>query len=287
MSELADVLFRVDPRLVHATLMNAWVPAARAHWLLIADAQVLNDPRRRTIYEMSASDAVDVAFVAEPGVADRLATLREEGPGIVLFSSLAGVLRAMRGGLALPRLNVGHVPAGPGRKEVHPAVHLGSGDLEMLRQIAALDVEVFIQALPDDPPMAPPVTAPPTGPAAPAADEPDDTGPLPVTRVPSPPPAPPKSSTTHARDVLEVVNERGLHLRAAHILAALCNELPVEVKVGRGDELVNAKSLLGLTTLGAARGSRLDVVVDGEGADAALERIRALFADGFYEGKQG
>ena len=83
--------------------------------------------------------------------------------------------------------------------------------------------------------------------------------------------------------MLEVVNERGLHLRAAHVLAALCNELPVDIRVGRGGEMVNAKSLLGLTTLGAARGSRLTVVVSGEGAEPAMARIRELFEAGFHE----
>jgi phosphotransferase system HPr (HPr) family protein len=276
-----QVLFRVDPRFVHATLMNAWVPAVGAGWIMVADADVMNDPRRRTIFEMSAMDAVRLWFVPESKVAERLEQVEEVSPGIVIFASLGSVLRAMRGGLAMRRLNVGHVPAGPGRTEVHPAVHLGSGDQEMIRQLEAQGVEVRIQPLPDDPPVAalgssPPAPAsgnlfapPPSAPALPAADADDE-------------------RPDRARALLEVVNERGLHLRAAHVLAALANEISAQVKVGWGDdEMVNAKSLLGLTTLGAARGARLHVVVEGEGAEAALERIRALFALGFHEREEG
>ena len=271
-----QLLFRVDPRFVHATLMNAWVPATGARWLLIADADVMNDPRRRTIFEMSTMDAVRLWFTPESKVAERLAEVDEPGPGIVIFASLASVLRAMRGGLEMERLNVGHVPAGPGRTEVHPAVHLGTGDQEMIRQLEASGVQVRIQPLPDDAPVAavgstPPMPAsanpfapPPSGPSSIAAD-PEDERP------------------DRAQAVLEVVNERGLHLRAAHVLAALANELAAQVRVGWGDEMVNAKSLLGLTTLGAGRGSRLTVVVEGEGAEGALERIRVLFSMGFLE----
>jgi phosphocarrier protein len=83
---------------------------------------------------------------------------------------------------------------------------------------------------------------------------------------------------------LEVVNERGLHLRAAHVLAQLASKLEADVSVGKGTNLVNAKSLLGLTTLGATCGTKLDVVVTGAGARGAMEAIRDLFATGFYEG---
>ena len=83
---------------------------------------------------------------------------------------------------------------------------------------------------------------------------------------------------------LEVVNERGLHLRAAHVLAQLVSGMEAEVRVGRAKELVNAKSLLGLTTLGAVQGTMLDVEVEGPKARASMDRIKALFASGFEEG---
>lgn len=272
-----QVVFRVDPRFVHATLMNAWVPSVGATWIMVADADVVNDPRRRTIFEMSTMDAVRLWFVPESKVAERLLEVEETGAGIVIFASLAAVLRAMRGGLKMARLNVGHVPAGPGRAEVHPAVHLGTGDQEMIRQLQSQGVEVRIQPLPDDAPMAA-LGAPPPPPSGPG-------------NLFAPPPSAPSRPAVEGEDerpdraeaVLEVVNERGLHLRAAHVLAALANEITAQVRVGWGDEVVNAKSLLGLTTLGAARGSRLTVVVEGEGADVAMERIRVLFAKGFHE----
>ncbi len=279
-SDLPRVVFRVDPRLVHATLMNAWVPATKAEWLLIADAKVLADSRRRTIYRMSAAESVEVHFVAEPGVGAKLDTLGDR-PGIVVFSSLTGVLRAMRGGLALQALNVGHVPIGPGRSEVHPAVYLGSGDLEMLRQLESVGVRVSIQPLPDDSPIRPDLG---TDDLIPAAAPPRRASSVPSALAPSAPPPKVDVGDLRAQAVLEVVNDRGLHLRAAHVLAALCNQLSAKVMIGKEGEMVNAKSLLGLTTLGAARGSRLTVIVDGEDAGASMERLRELFASGFTEG---
>jgi D-glucosaminate PTS system EIIB component len=249
------ILFRVDPRLIHATLMNAWVPELGAKLIVVADEQVADQPRLRMILEMSAMDT-EVLFTTEQEL--RLALARSDLPQtIVLFSSLGSVLKAMENGLRLRSLNIGHVPEGPNRKALHPSVHLGEDDFDLIRLIERRGAEVYIQPLPNDPKQGAETASHPM---------------LPVSET--------------IKDQLTVVNERGLHLRAAHVLAQLASKLEAEVQIGKGKNLVNAKSLLGLTTLGATCGTELDIVVSGPNARAALESIRDLFATGFYEGAE-
>ena len=57
---------------------------------------------------------------------------------LVLFSSLESALAALQAGLLMQRLNLGHLPSGSGRSEVHPAVHLGPGDYAVIRKIEAM-----------------------------------------------------------------------------------------------------------------------------------------------------
>src|SRR5688572_9936266 len=91
------ILFRVDPRLIHATLMNAWVPELGAKLIVIADEEVSDQPRLRTILQMSAMDT-EVVFTTEGDV--RMVLARSDlPPTIVLFSSIESVLRAMESGL--------------------------------------------------------------------------------------------------------------------------------------------------------------------------------------------
>ncbi len=246
------ILFRIDPRLIHATLMNAWVPELGAKLIIVADETVVSQHRLRTIFEMSAMDT-DVVFTSEEEVSLELS--RSDLPStIVLFSSLEAVIRAVSAGLKISSLNIGHVPEAPDRAPVHPAVHLGPPDFDLIRRLTRRGIEVYVQALPNDPRM------PADALSGSQADE------------------------ESLREVFEVVNERGLHLRAAHVLAQLTSKLQADVKIGKGLDLVNAKSLLGLTTLGATCGTMLDVVVTGPGARAGMDAIRELFANGFYEG---
>ncbi|MBI2376012.1 MAG: HPr family phosphocarrier protein [Deltaproteobacteria bacterium] len=258
----SNLYFRVDPRLVHATTMSSWVPELGAQIILIVDSELAEDSRRRTICELSAMGQLEVLFSAEERAHGAVSSLRSNNV-LVLFSSLGSVERAMQQGLHIPRLNVGHLPSGPGKRELHPAVHVSEEDLETITRIESLGAEVFVQPLPRDGAIA------------------IDTGPriLPSTK---PIPRGPSDRSAFAR--LRVRNERGLHLRAAQTLAELAGTLSADVKVGNGREFVNAKSLLGLTTLAAGPGSWLEIQVDGPDARKGLAAISRLFETGFGEG---
>ena len=255
----AQRLFRVDPRLVHATMMNVWVPSTSAQILLIGNRELSMDHKKRAILEMSAMGLVDVRFTHESSVAASLQACSPDAVVIVLFSSIESALEASQSGLQIDRLNVGHVPEGPGRTEVHPAVYLGPRDFEVIDALQGLGVEVFVQPLPNDK-----ATVVPRRSEAPEPEAPPE-----ITRM---------------VEALRVVNERGLHLRAAHVLAHAAAALPCSVMVAGDGPPVNAKSLLGLTTLAATCGTLLEVTVEGPDAAASMDKLRALFASGFEEG---
>ena len=81
-----------------------------------------------------------------------------------------------------------------------------------------------------------------------------------------------------------IVNRLGLHARAAAQLVKMANSFTSEITIEREDEHVNAKSIMGILMLAAACGSRIQVTVDGEDAEAAMMAIEELVNDGFGEG---
>lgn len=82
---------------------------------------------------------------------------------------------------------------------------------------------------------------------------------------------------------VEVVNALGLHARPSARLTALAGSFRSEVWISRGRRRVNAKSIMGVMMLAAARGSILKLEADGPDEVEAVEAIRALIADGFGE----
>ncbi|MBI1946893.1 MAG: HPr family phosphocarrier protein [Deltaproteobacteria bacterium] len=82
-----------------------------------------------------------------------------------------------------------------------------------------------------------------------------------------------------------IVNELGLHARAASKLVQLASKFPVELKIGNEEMSVNAKSIMGVLMLAACRGTDLTLtaVGDDEPARAALDAITKLIGDRFGE----
>ena len=75
-----------------------------------------------------------------------------------------------------------------------------------------------------------------------------------------------------ARETVTIANQRGLHARASakfvNAVAMLPPELSIRV-LKDGNEAVGG-SILGLMMLGGAKGDQIEIVVSGEGAEAAL-----------------
>ena len=82
-----------------------------------------------------------------------------------------------------------------------------------------------------------------------------------------------------------IINKLGLHARASAKLTQLAGRFPCEVMLSRAGRRVNAKSIMGVMTLAAARGTQVTIETEGDQADLALEALVALVADRFGEGE--
>jgi phosphocarrier protein len=80
-----------------------------------------------------------------------------------------------------------------------------------------------------------------------------------------------------------IINKLGLHARASAKLTQLASSFGADVWLERNGRRVNAKSIMGVMMLAAARGSTVTVETEGTDADAALAAILELIADRFGE----
>jgi len=83
---------------------------------------------------------------------------------------------------------------------------------------------------------------------------------------------------------LEVKNRLGLHARAAALLVQTVSRFSSEVKISKDGQVVDGRSIIGLLTLGAAKGSRVRVEAKGNDAEESLKAIEELFEKRFDEG---
>jgi phosphocarrier protein HPr len=84
---------------------------------------------------------------------------------------------------------------------------------------------------------------------------------------------------------VEIINKLGLHARASTKLTQTASKFACEIWIKRNDRRVNAKSIMGVMMLAAAKGSIVTLEASGTDEQAAIEALTALIADYFGEGE--
>jgi phosphocarrier protein HPr len=82
---------------------------------------------------------------------------------------------------------------------------------------------------------------------------------------------------------LQIMNELGMHARAATKFVQTANKYQSAVTVEKDGQTVNGKSIMGVLMLVAAKGSWISVRCTGADATGAMEALSALVKDKFGE----
>lgn len=84
-----------------------------------------------------------------------------------------------------------------------------------------------------------------------------------------------------------VNNQVGLHARPATFFIQKANEFKCSIWVEKDERKVNAKSLLGVLSLGVIQGGEITLIADGEDEQKAVDALAELIATNFGELTQG
>jgi phosphocarrier protein len=87
------------------------------------------------------------------------------------------------------------------------------------------------------------------------------------------------------KEDIEIINKLGLHARASSKLTQTASQFKSDVWIEKNDRKVNAKSIMGVMMLAAAKGSIISLEASGEDEASAIEALKALINDFFGEGE--
>ena len=88
-----------------------------------------------------------------------------------------------------------------------------------------------------------------------------------------------------ARAEAQITNKLGLHARASAKLTQVASGYQCEVWLERNGRRVNAKSIMGVMMLAAAKGTSIGIEANGPDETAAMRALMALIANYFEEGE--
>jgi PTS system mannose-specific IIB component len=158
-------LVRVDNRLIHGQVLEAWVPFVHARRIVVVDDAAAGDPLQRSILELATPREIRLEIVSiDEAVGMFNHQSFDDGHCLVLFAGPCEAYQAYQRGFRFGALNVGNVHFAAGKTRVSQSVCCDAEELSVLRALAKAGVQVEVRSVPRDASKF--ITADGDGPAA-------------------------------------------------------------------------------------------------------------------------
>ena len=145
------VLTRIDNRLIHGQVLEAWVPFVKADCIVVANDDIAVNPLKKMMMQASVPTRMRV----EIGTVEETVALLNSGRlndcrVLLLFGTTADAVRAYRNGLVYEQLNLGNLHADKGKARLSCTVFLDSTDLDDLELLDQAGVDITARCIPAD-----------------------------------------------------------------------------------------------------------------------------------------
>ncbi len=145
---------RVDNRLVHGQILEAWLPFLKASCVIVVDDGVAADFFRETVIRMAVPREVEVLFSAVNEFPEKYAFHQGSGQKtIILLGTVHDALAIYRQGFRFPKLNIGNVYNEQCRICCTPYVLLSNEDLRDISALHAEGVQIELRRVPREKPV--------------------------------------------------------------------------------------------------------------------------------------
>ena len=148
---MALVLARIDNRLIHGQVLEAWVPFVQADCIVVANDEIAGNPLQKMMMQASVPSRmqVEIGTIAEATLLFNSAQLNRRRT-LLLFGTTADAVRAYQGGLIYKRLNLGNLQAYKGKARFSCTLFLDPTDLDNLELLDQAGVKITARCIPAD-----------------------------------------------------------------------------------------------------------------------------------------
>lgn len=144
-------LFRIDDRLVHGQVVEAWIPHVKAEAVVVVSEAAAGDETQKALMALALPDAISLR-VLSPGeaAAHLLSPDCAKKRTLVLVPSPHEVLALVEAGVAVKTVNVGGLHYSAGRIQLGRVIFISDEDRATLRELARRGVVLEGRAVPSD-----------------------------------------------------------------------------------------------------------------------------------------
>ncbi len=147
-------LIRIDNRLVHGQILEAWVPFIGASHIVIVSDEVVGDLFREAVIRMVVPQQIETHIYGIEEFSRGLTYKKYlEETSIILFDSIDDLLRACRLDFEFKALNIGNVHTNNGVYHPTPSISLSEDNVKGLLSLTDSGIKIELRCVPRDRPV--------------------------------------------------------------------------------------------------------------------------------------
>jgi len=148
---MSIVLARIDSRLVHGQVLEAWVPYVNADCIVVANDVVAGTSFQRMVMQAAVPSSVKLII----GTLEETASILSSAEllkkrVLLLFASSEDALKARQLGVSFPKLNLGNMHSSAGKDRYTCTIALDQEDIDKLQMVEDQGVTIVSQCVPAD-----------------------------------------------------------------------------------------------------------------------------------------
>ncbi|WP_066497139.1 PTS N-acetylgalactosamine transporter subunit IIB [Abyssisolibacter fermentans] len=141
---------RIDNRLVHGQVGVTWVNWLGANLILVANDEVSNDEVQQSLMDMVVPDTVSTRYFSIEKTINVIHKASASQKIFLVCKTPQDVLRLVKGGVPIDKVNIGNMHYSEGKKQIAPTVSVDEDDINILKELDKLGVELDLRGVPDD-----------------------------------------------------------------------------------------------------------------------------------------
>ena len=148
---MSIVLARIDSRLVHGQVLEAWVPYVNADCIVVANDEVAEAAFQCMVMQAAIPSSIKLII----GTLEETASILSSADllkkrVLLLFTNSDDALKVRQLGVAYAKLNLGNMHSSAGKDRYTCTIALDQEDIETLQQVEDLGVTIVSQCVPAD-----------------------------------------------------------------------------------------------------------------------------------------
>ncbi len=145
------VLARIDQRLIHGIVVTQWAGVTKAKRLMVVDDEVSQDETQKAAMRMSKPAGTGMSIInTEKAITNFKSGKYDNHNVFMIVREPETLIRLLQGGVKIPKVNIGIIFDGEGKKTVKKMVSVSEKEIEDLKTIEKMGVPVTFQFVPSD-----------------------------------------------------------------------------------------------------------------------------------------